>query len=63
MAKVINIKWETDGYEIDLPNEVTIPDCFMDSDAGPDVDAISDWLSNEQFARRTCICYCSKHEK
>ncbi len=31
MAKVINIKWETDGYEIDLPNEVTIPDCFMDS--------------------------------
>ena len=36
MAKVINIKWETDGYEIDLPNEVTIPDCFMDSDAGPD---------------------------
>lgn len=25
MAKVINIKWETDGYEIDLPNEVTIP--------------------------------------
>ena len=34
MAKVINIKWETDGYEIDLPNEVTIPDCFMDSDAG-----------------------------
>lgn len=42
MAKVINIKWETDGYEIDLPNEVTIPDCFMDSDAGPDVDAISD---------------------
>ena len=46
MAKVINIKWETDGYEIDLPNEVTIPDCFMDSDAGPDVDAISDWLSD-----------------
>lgn len=27
-------------------NEVTIPDCFMDSDAGPDVDAISDWLSD-----------------
>ena len=40
------MKWETDGYEIDLPNEVTIPDCFMDSDAGPDVDAISDWLSD-----------------
>ena len=46
MAKVINIKWESDGYEIDLPYEVTIPDCFMDSDAGPDVDAISDRLSD-----------------
>lgn len=21
MAKVINIKWETDGYEIDLPTK------------------------------------------
>ena len=54
MAKVINIKWETDGYEIDLPNEVTIPDCFMDSDAGPDVDAISDWLSD-----MSCLLYTS----
>lgn len=46
MAKAINIKWETDGYEIDLPNEVTIPNCFMDSDAELDLDAISNWLSD-----------------
>ena len=46
MAKVINIKWETDGYEMDLQMVVTIRDFFMDSDAGPDVDAISDWLSD-----------------
>lgn len=26
MAKVINIKWETDGYEIDLPNEDWLSD-------------------------------------
>ncbi len=24
--KAINIKWETDGENVELPNEVTIPD-------------------------------------
>ena len=32
MAKVINIKWETDGQEVDLPNEIDIPEKFIDED-------------------------------
>ena len=44
MYKAINIKWETDGYEVDLPNEVDIPDRFIDKD-GVDVESVDDWLS------------------
>lgn len=43
--KAINIKWETDGYAVDLPNEVDIPERFVDKD-GVDVEAVSDWLSD-----------------
>lgn len=46
MAKAINIKWETDGYEVDLPEEFEIPERFIDED-GVDEDAVSDWLSDE----------------
>ena len=46
MAKVINIKWETDGQEVDLPNEIDIPEKFIDED-GIDEDAVSDWISDE----------------
>ena len=46
MVKVINIKWETDGYEVDLPTELEIPERFID-EYGIDEDAVSDWLSDE----------------
>lgn len=37
--KVTNIKWETDGEEVDLPTEVEVAD-------GMDDDAIADYLSD-----------------
>lgn len=46
MAKVINVKWETDGYDVDLPTEFEIPEEFIDED-GIDEDAVSDWLSDK----------------
>lgn len=36
---VTNIKWETDGYDVQLPNEVEVPD-------GLDDDEIADCLSD-----------------
>lgn len=39
---VTNIKWDTDGEVIDLPNEVEVPDEY---DA--DYDGIADYLSDE----------------
>lgn len=41
--KAIDIIWETDGEEIDLPTEIEIPDS-VDSN---DENAVSDYLSNE----------------
>lgn len=46
MPKAINIKWETDGYDVELPTEMEIPERFIDED-GIDEDAVSDWLSDE----------------
>lgn len=43
--KVYGIKWETDGYEVDLPDEIEIPEEFINED-GVDEDAVSDWLSD-----------------
>ena len=40
--KAINILWDTDGEEVDLPNEIKIPD-WIDKD---DDDEISDYLSD-----------------
>ena len=37
---VTNIKWETDGYEVDLPTEVEVDDNLDD-------DEIADYLSDE----------------
>ena len=37
-----NIKWDTDGEEVDLPNQMVIPDKVHD-----DVNAIGDYLSDE----------------
>ena len=45
MYKAINIKWKTNGCEVDLPNEVNIPERFVNKD-GVDVEAVSDWLSD-----------------
>lgn len=41
--KAVDIIWETDGEEIDLPTEVELPSDF-DRD---DEDAITDYLSDE----------------
>lgn len=43
--KAINIKWVTDGYEVELPNEVDIPERFVNENE-VDVEAVSDWLSD-----------------
>lgn len=32
MIKAINIKWDTDGEEIDLPSEVEIPEMFIEKE-------------------------------
>lgn len=40
--KAINILWDTDGEDIDLPTEIEIPD-DIDLD---DEDAISDYISD-----------------
>ena len=40
--KAINILWDTDGEEVNLPNEIEIPD-WIDED---DDDEISDYLSD-----------------
>ena len=40
--KAINIIWDTDGEEINLPNEIEIPD-WVDKE---DDDEISDYLSD-----------------
>ena len=41
--KVVDIIWETDGEDIDLPTEMELPN-DIDSD---DDDAITDYLSDE----------------
>ena len=32
MPKATNIKWETDGYDVELPTEMEIPERFIDED-------------------------------
>ena len=46
MVKVKNIKWKTDGYEVDLPKELIIPESFVEEDGEIDCDAVADWLSD-----------------
>ena len=40
--KAINILWDTDGEEVNLPNEIEIPDWVNKEDD----DEISDYLSD-----------------
>lgn len=45
--KAINIEWDTDGEDIDLPSEIEIPeDIARDYDEDTDDDTISDYLSD-----------------
>ncbi|MCT7397728.1 hypothetical protein N5B56_01335 [Eubacterium sp. LFL-14] len=46
MAKAVNVKWETDGCDVDLPTQFEIPERFIDEN-GVDTEAVSDWLSDE----------------
>lgn len=41
--KAINIQWDTDGKDVNLPSEIEIPDGIDREDD----DATSDYLSNE----------------
>lgn len=43
MLKAIDIIWETDGEEIDLPTEIDLPNHLRVED----MDAITDYLSDE----------------
>lgn len=43
MAKIVNIKWETDGEDVNLPTEMELPS-HIDVD---DFDAINNYLSDE----------------
>lgn len=45
VAKVVDIKWEADGVDVDLPTEIDIPERFIDKN-GINKDAVSDWLSD-----------------
>ena len=45
--KAINIKWDTDGENIELPNEIELPFGMVDEDE------ISDYISDE-----TGFCHC-----
>ena len=42
MTKVIDIVWETDGVDANLPTEVELPSCIEEDN----YDAIEDFLSN-----------------
>lgn len=77
MVKAVNIKWVTDGENVELPKEMEIPDKYID-DKGIDYEGVSDWLSdttgwlhdgfgisNYQLSRptiETIIDYCNDLE-
>jgi hypothetical protein len=42
-----NIDWDTDGEEIDLPKEVTIPESVAKEHNAGDDTAVADYLSDE----------------
>lgn len=45
--KAINIKWVTDGYDVDLPNEMDIPENLIDENGEIDPEDVSDYISDE----------------
>lgn len=47
--KLTNINWDTDGEDIDLPNEVEAPNEIVKdfNDEEELLDYLSDWLSDE----------------
>lgn len=43
-----NIKWETDGQEVELPETVEVnAEDYTDENGEIDMDGLSDWLSDE----------------
>lgn len=44
--KAVNIQWATDGYEIDLPSEMEIPDKYIDVNGEVDYEGVEDYLSD-----------------
>jgi len=48
MLKLGNIKWETDGEDVELPDTIEVhADRFTLGDGKIDMDGLSDWLSDE----------------
>ena len=48
MKKAINIKWETDGEEVELPNEVELPIGIAEyNDEEANFDSINNYLSDK----------------
>lgn len=47
--KVVDISWVTDGEDVLLPEEVEVPERFLNGDYNNEelVEVISDWLSDE----------------
>lgn len=43
--KAVNIQWVTDGYKVDLPSEMEIPDKYIDGNGEVDYEGIEDYLS------------------
>lgn len=52
MIIATNIEWETDGEDVDLPEEVVIPEKVIPNDVDVDeyingyVEEVEDWLSD-----------------
>lgn len=44
--KAVNIQWATDGYEIDLPSEMEIPDKYINVNGEVDYEGVEDYLSD-----------------
>lgn len=40
--RAVNIQWVTDGYEVDLPSEMEIPDKYIDENGKVDYEGIED---------------------
>lgn len=44
--RAVNIQWVTDGYEVDLPSEMEIPDKCIDENGEVDYEDVENYLSD-----------------